>query len=597
MKRTLLFLIAMVAMVSAKATVVTTEQSFTETWGFTVTGSNNVEIVFNAQWAHYKLTQGSFSVEEFPSFKIYYEATQKDLQMKIGSASTTDGTCQYINLDNTNSGTEIVFNTETTFPSDKDVTTFLIQKPTNGTSTIRINKVVLLDADKNETILYNGIKDTWGYDALNYFGANIQFTYQYGNVKLPVAAFGEEGEQVTYTVKFRSAITNPIGFNYKYNGAADFLYDWPATAAGATEAVFTFKNTSARYLTNLELVEKSEPFAAWDVEIESIERTTTTLDDLEPKVLLNDAYTCSTYSTAGTPINPADAGLNTDCNIYVLVADAGLTGTNELRVSRNNNGFVDYPSDGYNFYPEKDENNIVKINLTKDFIDEVMSTEGSGLWHQISFWGNNIIIKGIATTKETLLNSVTTDAKGYATYSSNNTLALNNLPDGLEAYTAWLDGTTLRFNQKTAAVGSGTGLLIKGGANKTYYIPAKTDATEPDYNALSANLSSTLRKSDDTNYIFVMKKATSGYGSPEFKKLSTDGVTVPAKKAYVEVAASAFTSAHELSISFGNEDVTAINAVKVVTKADNRYYNLSGQVVANPTKGIYILNGKKVVIK
>lgn len=41
---------------------------------------------------------------------------------------------------------------------------------------------------------------------------------------------------------------------------------------------------------------------------------------------------------------------------------------------------------------------------------------------------------------------------------------------------------------------------------------------------------------------------------------------------------------------------TGINTVAAV-KNDGKYYNLRGQVVANPTKGLYIINGKKVVIK
>ena len=138
--------------------------------------------------------------------------------------------------------------------------------------------------------------------------------------------------------------------------------------------------------------------------------------------------------------------------------------------------------------------------------------------------------------------------------------------------------------------------MFKGEANTDYYIPAKTDATAAVDNALKAFVAGGALASTVSEYIFVMKKATSA-GTLTFQKLSTTGVTMPANKAYVQVAASAFTSAHELGISFGNEDVTAINAVKDVTNADNRYYNLSGQVVANPTKGIYILNGKKVVIK
>lgn len=41
---------------------------------------------------------------------------------------------------------------------------------------------------------------------------------------------------------------------------------------------------------------------------------------------------------------------------------------------------------------------------------------------------------------------------------------------------------------------------------------------------------------------------------------------------------------------------TGINTVAAV-KNDNLYYNLNGQLVTNPTKGLYIFNGKKVILK
>jgi hypothetical protein len=50
-----------------------------------------------------------------------------------------------------------------------------------------------------------------------------------------------------------------------------------------------------------------------------------------------------------------------------------------------------------------------------------------------------------------------------------------------------------------------------------------------------------------------------------------------------------------LPVRFGGE-ATGIEAVKT-TKANGEYYNLAGQRVAQPTKGLYIVNGKKVVIK
>lgn len=49
---------------------------------------------------------------------------------------------------------------------------------------------------------------------------------------------------------------------------------------------------------------------------------------------------------------------------------------------------------------------------------------------------------------------------------------------------------------------------------------------------------------------------------------------------------------------FAENTTTDIENVKTNTPIkDNTYYNLSGQAVKNPTKGIYILNDKKVIIK
>ncbi|MCD8202358.1 MAG: hypothetical protein LUD48_01795, partial [Prevotella sp.] len=47
----------------------------------------------------------------------------------------------------------------------------------------------------------------------------------------------------------------------------------------------------------------------------------------------------------------------------------------------------------------------------------------------------------------------------------------------------------------------------------------------------------------------------------------------------------------------GEEDTTGISNVLQNTVSDGIYYNLSGQRVASPSKGVYILNGKKLLVK
>ena len=62
-----------------------------------------------------------------------------------------------------------------------------------------------------------------------------------------------------------------------------------------------------------------------------------------------------------------------------------------------------------------------------------------------------------------------------------------------------------------------------------------------------------------------------------------------------------------MAIRFGNNQATAviklismttgISTARKTQSADDTFYNLQGARVDNPTKGIYIQNGKKIVIK
>ena len=70
------------------------------------------------------------------------------------------------------------------------------------------------------------------------------------------------------------------------------------------------------------------------------------------------------------------------------------------------------------------------------------------------------------------------------------------------------------------------------------------------------------------------------------------GVTIPAGKAYLTISAGARDF-----IGFDDDDVTSIESVEQAAKVDNQYFNLAGQRVAQPTKGLYIVNGKKVILK
>ncbi len=80
-------------------------------------------------------------------------------------------------------------------------------------------------------------------------------------------------------------------------------------------------------------------------------------------------------------------------------------------------------------------------------------------------------------------------------------------------------------------------------------------------------------------------------GDAQFKKL-TSAVAVPAGKAYLDFA----EAIEARSLDIDGDGTTAIKNMKVGTE-DNIYYDLQGRRVLYPKKGLYIVNGKKVIIK
>ena len=72
------------------------------------------------------------------------------------------------------------------------------------------------------------------------------------------------------------------------------------------------------------------------------------------------------------------------------------------------------------------------------------------------------------------------------------------------------------------------------------------------------------------------------------------GAYVNAQRAYFQLEGLNEEAAESITMRFG--DATVINSLHVDNVA-NEYYDLSGRRVAEPTKGIYIVNGKKIVIK
>ena len=157
----------------------------------------------------------------------------------------------------------------------------------------------------------------------------------------------------------------------------------------------------------------------------------------------------------------------------------------------------------------------------------------------------------------------------------------------------------LEFEQITGSIAAKTGLYIEGDANANYDVPTSASASAASTLLVAGNggaISETASEGALTNYILTNKTTTKDTAPLRFYK--ANGQTVPAGKAYLQIP-TAIAGARE-SFWFDDE-TTGIAAVEKTDNTDNVenkvVYNLNGQRVANPTKGLYIVNGKKVIIK
>ena len=85
----------------------------------------------------------------------------------------------------------------------------------------------------------------------------------------------------------------------------------------------------------------------------------------------------------------------------------------------------------------------------------------------------------------------------------------------------------------------------------------------------------------------------------QFKKVN-GSTTISPNRAYLQLPTLVFAGTRSVDVVYEDEidDKTGIHSATTISDQEpGIYYNLQGQRVNNPKKGLYIKNGKKVVIK
>ena len=190
-------------------------------------------------------------------------------------------------------------------------------------------------------------------------------------------------------------------------------------------------------------------------------------------------------------------------------------------------------------------------------------------------------------------NTVTASVSEYkwATFSSEYDLDFTPVT-GLKAYiVTGANGSTI-LTEQVYKVKAGTGLLLYSETAGDYNIPITTEEVE----GYSDNKLIAVTEDDfevgvptsGTNYVLTVQE-----GKVVFAYIGSTPAYLNKGQAYLNLTE---TSAPYLG--FDGEGTTGIMSLTpALSQGEGACYDLSGRRVENPTKGVYIVNGKKVVIK
>lgn len=231
----------------------------------------------------------------------------------------------------------------------------------------------------------------------------------------------------------------------------------------------------------------------------------------------------------------------------------------------------------------------VKFNI---FVgDDAVSTEATGSNEDHVFdiaankqnAGTIYVLKLTTTDKNAQITKIdifgyettpAVSADGWATYVTQNACSFEE-GDAFVVTSA----SDKVYLQSVTEVPNNTPVILKGAGAKTANVLPTASAVT---NALAISIGGSI-----DGYVLAKKSGVVGFYKWAGGSLTSGKVYLPS---------SAVSGAHEF-IGFDGE-TTGISEIETMRNVGNEtFYNLNGQKVQNPTKGLYIVNGKKVIIK
>ncbi len=218
---------------------------------------------------------------------------------------------------------------------------------------------------------------------------------------------------------------------------------------------------------------------------------------------------------------------------------------------------VEIPSDDYTYNGIINSNVLSKVNVYKPLGCDVT--------------------KNISTSK-------------LASFSATSNTAV---PEGVSVYKAKVDGGTVTLTKvETSVIPANTGVIVKSETEGEKTFKVTLDGTEASFdgNELIATSVAANATVPETGTYYALSASEQTFG------VLKSGITLSGNKAYL-AAPTSEAKQTALSILFSDGDITGISTAVKTAEADGAYYTLQGVKTLKPAKGLYIHNGKKVIVK
>lgn len=398
----------------------------------------------------------------------------------------------------------------------------------------------------------------------NFNGVNISqspFCWADGYFNSPWEAYAELDANSKLTFYFDDQRGNRTGTTYDIDGS---YIGYGATSVAFDKSFANYLPSSTaqwfKNMTALTSISGLENLITWNV--------------YDMNEMFSGCSSLESIDMSNFDVSNAVANGNTSYMFY------GCSGLKELSVSESMCDLASDACDGVGTTTEPCE-----LNVPEKFVFQGVSTTGAYFNWKAGYFK--------LATEET----ITITSAGVATYCSRRDLDFSNVT-GLKAYiaTGYNRTTGNVIVQPVNNAPAGTGLYLKG-APGTYKVPYAPSGSYYVNMLVGVTEPTTITPTDGDLSNLLLRNGSQGLG---FYGFTNETYTVGANKAYLQIPTSMMPTAgaNYIGLEF-EEGVTGIDTSSMAKETTEGWFSIDGRKLnGKPTrKGVYVNNGRKIVIK